>query len=304
MSNYSSQRIQVTIVGNGAIGNVLATRCWQLQLNYGVITRNNQKIDLQVTDGEQAAYFIRLPIVPLAAITQSELVLLPIKAYQVSAFIEQALPYISEHQTIVLLHNGMGTIEYIQTRLPTVNIVAATTTYGAFKPSANKLEIKGKGATDLGWVQHSHGDKSAIEKLLSHLLPPATWYPDVRLPLWNKLAINAVINPLTALYNVQNGELAVPYYQQQIIRLCNEITLVMQHLGLAVESQKLLSRVNQVIAQTSANYSSMNRDVKAKRQTEIDFINGYIVEQAAQLGLSSVENSHLLHAIKGMEKQY
>jgi 2-dehydropantoate 2-reductase len=301
MPKLQTNNMSVVIVGNGAIGNVVAYRCTQLGLCYGVITRAEKAIDLDFIDVNHETFRFPLPIIPLSLIGQSPLIILPVKAYQVSSFIEQVHELIEPWQTLVLLHNGMGTIEQIQKRLPQVNLVAATTTYGAFKPTTDQLALKGKGETHLGWIQHNNGNQSEIEDLLSSLLPPSIWHKDIRFALWRKLAINAAINPLTALYDIQNGELVKDQYQQQINALCDETTNIMGHLGFILESDELLNAVNHVIRQTSKNYSSMNRDIKAKRTTEIAFINGYIVDQASRLGLSSPLNLRMLNEIQYLE---
>lgn len=301
MSIQQHKNRQVAIIGNGAIGNLLAFRCRLLGLDYGVVSRNEQKIEIDVIDSNDEKVSFALPITPLKSIDQFKVILLAVKAYQVEPFITQAQALIQPWQTLVLLHNGMGTIELVQKKLPTINVVAATTTYGAFKPDTNQLAIKGKGETQLGWIQHPTANTNEIEELLSALLPPSTWHQDIRLALWRKLAINAVINPLTALYNIKNGELAQPGYQRQISALCDEISHIMQQLGFDLKTDDLLTAITRVIQQTGANYSSMNRDINAQRITEIDYINGYILKQAAKLGLSCPNNLALLNEIKQRE---
>ena len=135
-------------------------------------------------------------------------------------------------------------------------------------------------------------------------MPPSNWHQDIRFSLWLKLAINAVINPLSALHNIQNGKLAERQYETQIIALCDEITQIMQHLEFVLEADRLLNTVKQVIQQTSENYSSMNRDISGRRKTEIEFINGYIVKQAMQLGLPCPCNLALFNEIRHRELAY
>jgi 2-dehydropantoate 2-reductase len=302
LSKKLNQASKIAIIGNGAIGNLLAFRCHQLDYDYGVVTRDNQKIELDVSDIDNKHYRFPLPVTSINSIAESDIIIVPIKAYQVADFIEQAHRYIKPWQTIVLLHNGMGTIEQVQQQLPHNNLLAATTTYGAFKPQVNQLAIKGHGETQLGWIQRNITIQTTkIENMLSALLPPSNWHADILFSLWLKLAINAAINPLSALHEVKNGELAQAKYQIQIAALCDEITLIMQHLGFELESDRLINAVKHVIQQTRDNYSSMNRDLQAKRKTEINFINGYIVEQAARFNLPCPVNLALCTEIRQQE---
>lgn len=297
--------MKISIVGNGAVGNMLAVSCHKQQLDYQVFTRSEQATELKVTDSNNKQWRMPLVVHPLSALSHSELIILPLKAYQIAEFIEKNRSLIHSKQTLVLLHNGMGTIETCQQLLPNNNLIAGTTNYGAFKPDKSTLLIKGQGESHFGWVtQQTDCHRQVIEQALSSLLPPSTWHTDIRLALWLKLAVNACINPLTAIYEVTNGELRAEHFQTQIIGVCEEISQLMNYLGFVQEPQALIQKVNKVIEDTADNFSSMNRDVAAKRPTEIDYINGYIVHQAQRCGLPCPVNLNLLKKIKAMETGY
>lgn len=295
----------ISIIGNGAIGNLLAYHCHNLALDYRVITRDAEALPLQITDIQGKTSRLQLPVSTLTSLASSELLIVPLKAYQIEDFICQFQPYSQANQTLVLLHNGMGTIEKVQTMLPELNLIAATTSYGGFKADKYHLHIKGRGESHFGWVKQNRDcPAQVIEQQLSKLLPPAHWHQDIRLALWFKLAVNAAINPLTALHQINNGALRAPEFQGQIKQLCAEISQVMQHSGFATDATTLLQNINKVIEATADNFSSMNRDVKARRRSEIDFINGYIIQQAAKFGLPCPENSALFEQVRSVERCY
>ena len=297
--------MKISIIGNGAIGNLLVYQCHTQSLDYQVITRDGQALTLQVHDLNGKCSQIALPVSALDSLATSELIIVPLKAYQIENFILQFQNYSRVNQTLVLLHNGMGTIEAVQRMLPEISLIAATTSYGAFKQNYHHLHIKGRGESHLGWLRQSADCPSQqIETLLSALLPPAHWHPNICLALWLKLAINAAINPLTALHQINNGALSAPVFQAQIKQLFGEISQVMQHLGFAIDAIELLQKVNEVIDATADNFSSMNRDVHARRRSEIDFINGYIIKQAKQFGLACPLNLALFNQIKTLENHY
>ena len=297
--------MKISVIGNGAIGNMLAFACHQLKSDYQVITRSGLETQLKVTDSKHKQWQLPLPVVPSSALCDSELIILPLKAYQIAEFIEQHQRRIQPWQTLVLLHNGMGTIETTLNLLPDINLIASTTSYGAFKPDVNTLHIKGQGESHFGWIKKSDEcQHAAVEQALSALLPPSTWHADIRLALWFKLAINAAINPLTALYQINNGALSAERFQTQIIEIIIEISQVMATLGFVQEPKVLLQKVNKVIKDTADNFSSMNRDILAKRPTEIDFINGYIIKQAQKYDIPCPLNLNLFNEIKALERGY
>jgi 2-dehydropantoate 2-reductase len=202
----------------------------------------------------------------------------------------------------MLLHNGMGCIEQVKSLLPDNPIIAATTSYAAYKPDADTVIETGLGQTHGGWVSLKPAiEQKQVEDILSTLLPPCTWHQDIELALWHKLAINAVINPLSAIYQVNNGQLKAEQYQDDIAQLCAESALVMQASGLATSPSQLSERVYRVISDTAQNYSSMNRDIAFGRPSEIDYINGYLVQQAKRHNIAVPLNTRLLREIKDLE---
>ncbi|NMU82308.1 2-dehydropantoate 2-reductase, partial [Vibrio parahaemolyticus] len=87
-----------------------------------------------------------------------------------------------------------------------------------------------------------------------------------------KLAINCAINPLTAILQCKNGELAKPEFKIQLESITQELVEVMSKEGIAIEFRSLFDTVMQVVNATAENYSSMRQDVFHQRRTEIDFI--------------------------------
>ncbi len=96
--------------------------------------------------------------------------------------------------------------------------------------------------------------------------------------MWRKLAVNCVINPLTALWNCPNGELR--HHTDEINAICEEVAAVIEREGYHTSADDLRYYVEQVIDSTAENISSMLQDVRAMRHTEIDYITGYLLKRA------------------------
>ena len=89
-----------------------------------------------------------------------------------------------------------------------------------------------------------------------------------------KLVVNVCINPLTALLRVQNGELiSNPFFYQMMEQVFQEVAFL-------VKKEIVWQMVRHVCERTSRNTSSMLADVRANRQTEINAIIGYVLEEA------------------------
>ena len=113
------------------------------------------------------------------------------------------------------------------------------------------------------------------------------------------MAVNCAINPLTALHGCANGELAQrPELARKVTALCNEITQVSYAAGFTSTAQSLPQTVTEVIKKTAANRSSMLQDVSAGRQTEIDYITGYLLRTAKDHGIVAPHNTEMFERIK------
>ena len=293
---------KLAIVGKGAIGGLIGFKCHQLDYDYQHLVKTQQQQLFRVTDISGVTHSLMANTSVITRPAQFDLLILPVKAYQVLPVLEQLRSFIQSHHIIMLLHNGMGTIEQVRKLLPNNPLIAATTSYGAFKSDANTLIETGLGQTHLGWLgKVDTGLKQAIEPMLSALLPPSYWHQDINLALWKKLAINAVINPLTAIHNIKNGELVDSKYTFSIFNICDEIAKVMSALGYSINQTELVIHVQQVISATANNYSSMHQDLKFKRQTEIAFINGYVTSQATELNIKVPYNKELVEHIRRLQ---
>lgn len=129
-----------------------------------------------------------------------------------------------------------------------------------------------------------------------------------------KLVINAMINPLTAIFDCKNGELFDKAPIVKMMRLLlQEASHVIQLLPEIQRSedpvietrfsaQELEIKVLDVAEKTAANTSSMLQDVGAGRTTEIEYINGWIVRKGRELGVECEFNAKLVEMVKGGKK--
>jgi 2-dehydropantoate 2-reductase len=114
--------------------------------------------------------------------------------------------------------------------------------------------------------------------------------------------INVGINPLTALTGLRNGELLEhPEIKAVMKRAVEEAMTVALDLGVETGLDDPVERVYAVAEATAANRSSMLQDVERGRRTEIDALNGAIVELGRRVGVETPVNETLVAAVKGLE---
>lgn len=294
------------IIGTGAIGGLWAANLIHSGQQVHLISR--KKNDHQRLETAQLTYQnIQGETIQLSCSHCSQLVnnvspiLVCVKAPQVKQALIQHLNSIGHDQVIILMHNGMGTAEQVAEILPNNPIICATTANASLLNGPFNITQTGLGVTYLGAFNDKATPFCSLSTQLNRALDNSHWCDDIKNKLWLKLIINTCINPLTGVFQVQNGRLAEDKYQQQIKQIINEINPLLKAEGL--EFNNLLTNVNDVINATAQNYSSMNRDINFQRLTENEYINGYLLKKASQHNIETPLILSLYEQIKVLENR-
>ncbi|MFE4711281.1 ketopantoate reductase family protein [Paenibacillus sp. NPDC056722] len=225
---------------------------------------------------------------------------------------EMLQPLRNERPSIVCFQNGIGHIELLQKLLPESNIYAAVTTEGAKRKTLTEVIHAGKGEVWLGKVPPEASMRAPFTEPQNdieviHLLETlsvagfsAFLSNDMNTMIYRKLLINAVINPLTALWRIPNGELLASEERIRVMRdLYNEAIAVYEACDIPYETDSW-EVIAQVCRSTSGNTSSMLADVLAGRATEIRWINGSLVEMGERSGLAVPLHRIMCRLVEGM----
>ena len=126
-----------------------------------------------------------------------------------------------------------------------------------------------------------------------------------------KLAVNAVIGPLSVLYDCYNSELLSNYnVSRSMMMLINEISTILQRLpGVSRQAkiekcfsaEKLEAIIVGVLGKTGKNSTSMLQAVRRGERTDIDFYNGYLLNRAAELRIHCPHLEMMVAMVKGKQ---
>ncbi|PHM47816.1 2-dehydropantoate 2-reductase [Xenorhabdus miraniensis] len=292
--------MKITILGCGAIGKLWLAALSKRNLSVQGWLRVPQPfVSVHIENFNGQVFNQQLPANNEKHLAESKLLLVCLKAWQVSGALNNLVDKLSPHCPILLLHNGMGTLEEL---LPLPNpILLGVTTHGAYQKNGIVYH-KSQGITHIGSVTANANKLCELADILHCALPDVAWHKKIHAISWMKLAVNCVINPLTVIHDCKNGELQ--HHVTHIQLLCDEIHRVMEHDGIHTTKQTLVDYVMNVIEQTSENYSSMLQDIRAQRHTEIDYITGFLLRRARIHGLPVTENTAVYHYIKRKEGEY
>jgi 2-dehydropantoate 2-reductase len=182
--------------------------------------------------------------------------------------------------SILSLQNGMGNEAVLADHVDG-SVLAGTTTYGARLRDPGVVAHTGVGTVTLG----PHGNTppcmaDRVGDAFRYAGIEADVVADPRPQLWEKLAVNAGINPVTALARVENGALVDDPAAGIASAAAAETAAVAREHGIDLPEERAREAVQEVANATARNRSSMLVDRQAGRRTEIDAINGFVVDRA------------------------
>lgn len=292
----------MTVVGQGAIGLLVACRLQLAGIPVRLWLKQPQESDITFSEADQKhqCHF------PVANGLPLQTVFIPVKTYDVLTCFRQLQPYLKADAQLILSHNGMGVFEQLLPLLTAEQgLWFLSTAQGTMKVSVDHAQHTGQGHSYLAPLNPAaHQQLTSISGLMQLAFSPLALVEDIYPYLWQKLAVNAAINPLTALYNCRNGELAETDSASIIPGITKEVCQVASAAGYPLPYAETLRYIMQVIQLTAGNYSSMQQDIQQQRTTEIEAINGYVVAKAMQFGINVPVNQQLSEQVIKLQQTY
>jgi 2-dehydropantoate 2-reductase len=207
---------------------------------------------------------------------------------------------------VATVQNGIGNEETLARH---VDRVIRGTTFPAGKilePGHVQWDVKGD--TTLG--PYDDGTPLDVVERLADACTrggmPTTAVQDARGPQWRKVIFNASTNPIGALTGLTHGRVCErPDLRSLVTGLVDEGKAVAAAQGIELDSdpEELIDHA----AQKHVAYdhkASMLQDVEAKRQTEIDFLNGGIVRFGREHDVPTPLNAAIWALVKGVEASW
>ncbi|MBE0489250.1 MAG: 2-dehydropantoate 2-reductase [Halomonas sp.] len=251
------------------------------------------------------------------------------KAYGAEAAYAALAPHLPAGTPLVLWQNGFG----CQPRLSRRHdgpVLCATTTEGAYLEaglaSDSRVVHAGRGETLIGALDDTlAGRQAKLARALAGELATtlidaglaSRAVDDIRQRLWQKLAVNAAINPLVARFRIRNGQLRDRPFRTMVKAIITEVAAILAAEGIAppgsaglmmtggdeharhVEAWRAM--VWRVVEGTAGNRASMLQDVLAGRPTEHEAILGPLLAAADAHDLAAPRLAELAAWLRARE---
>ena len=290
---------KIAVIGPGAMGCLFAARFARAGHKTYLIDYRPQRADLLSKSGltveEPNGSFSERVSVTTQIPQGTELALVCTKAHSTPSL---RLP---AEVPVLTLQNGLGNVETLCGMIGSARVIAGASSEAVTLIEPGRVRHTAPGRNVFGaWT-------SCPTELAYKVFHEAGF--DVLLTdtpgqvIWEKVAINAGINPLTALLDVPNGRLLETGDVRHLLRdLVLEATKVAATEGYRFQ-QSLVEAAEQLCRQTKDNISSMLQDVRNHKKTEIRAISGEILRRGQAASLPTPRTRVIYQLVRGLENR-
>ena len=290
----------VVVLGAGAIGSVYAAK---LSARHPVtVVARREHVDAIRSDGLRLigleTLTVRLEAVTeLESVAANTIVLLTTKVNASEAAVGAIADLVRDDTVIVCVQNGLDS-EAIARKAVRARclVVRAVTQFGAIFQAPGVINFTASGYTLLEDSPRS----TAIARLLTACGLEGRVAADIKTEIWRKLIFNCVINPITAVTGSEVGGIADARLDPLKQRVIDECLAVARTEGVEFRID-FLATIAEVFG-ASRTIASMRQDLMRGRPTEIDHMNGAVVELGRRAGVNCPVNAALVALIKAMDR--
>ncbi len=291
--------MKIIILGAGAIGSLYGAKL--SKLNGVVLVGNQQHADkinksgLKIKGIENKTYRLKAAT-KIEKIEDNTLVLLTTKVYDSEKSIKNIKNLIKKDTIILCLQNGLYSENAVKQIVGRKCLVLrGITNFGAIFLKPGIVRYTNYGYTAIERSQKSKELAENFEKcgLNAHVSK------DIRIDIWKKLILNCVLNPITAILRIENRGIADEKLNPLKKLIIDECLKVAKKDGIVFDID-FVKKINNGI-KNSRNLSSMLQDLIKGKKTEIDYLNGAVVELGKRYGIECPVNEGLVRIVKGMK---
>lgn len=239
------------------------------------------------------------------------------KAYDTERAMIQFKNLIESSSWVIILQNGIGNEAIVKGYCDEDKILRIVTSHGALLENPGHVRHTGVGFTKVGFAYLKPDDTNAkdysrkeeslmdLKNLLNAGGLQTEIVKDIIKCSWEKVFVNIGINAIGALTGLKNGQLLEKNSLRKVMESAVEEALeVARAMQIDLSNRNYVELMYSVAKKTHNNKNSMLQDILKRKPTEIDFINGRIVEFGKKLGIEVVINELLTVLIKGLELSF
>ena len=297
--------MRVLMVGAGSVGGFVGAHLAHAGINVSFLLRphtceavRSRGLTLR---SESTSFTVHPPVATdPSELATPDVIMLGVKCYDLDEVIQHIRPILKKDTVVLTFQNGIDTEERLMKAFEGDHVVAGVIYIYTKIAEPGLIDHFAKGQVTIGELS-GHTDTpriTALRDLFANTPIPCKVSSNMTRVKWEKMCWNVVFNPLTVLLNdsvakaLDHGETLT-----LITDIVKETMLVAERFGVRLppETADMVVRNTQAIRDI---HTSMFDDWKAGRQTEIEYLNGYLIRHARTFGIPVPVNETLYRLVK------
>lgn len=204
-----------------------------------------------------------------------------------------------KHSILCVIQNGLVEPSFYGRILDDPRLVTISIFQGYNIKKDELITSKSK----IGWVTQDSKRGNIIQKQLSRAgigIHTSRHIDELRA---EKMIINCAVNAVSAIYKMPVGNTITDSKTRGLVqKLYDESYEVISRIYKIPSKKVLYKRFLKIIESVGHHYSSMYQDLRIGSQTDIDFLNGYIVRMGKRLNVPVPKSEDILGKIAQLRK--
>lgn len=308
--------MRYAVLGAGAMGSIIGATLSKGGQEVVLIDPYQEHMDKIKHDGlnltfGQTTETVRMEVCSNPAEAgQVDVVVLLVKSFLSEEALKGALGLLGEGTCVCTLQNGLGNTELLERLFLRDRILQGVIHLTGHMIGPGEVTGDKYWTSDiyLGSLVKEGPAAETAQVMARHLTDGGlkTKYKiDIEKDIWDKAVINACLNAPCGILRVKVGNyFSHPEGKRLVQDIARESTAVAAAKGITVDYDAAIECMEIGTKARSEHYPSMAQDMKNRRRTEIDSLNGAIARYGRQLGVPTPANDYITRFVKMIQDNY
>jgi len=286
--------MRIVVFGTGGVGGFFGGRLARAGEDVTFVARGEHLraikasgLKVNSTDGD----FVIFPAQAtddVSEVGEVDLVILGVKAWQVPEAARAIKPVVGAQTTVLPLQNGVDAVSQLVSELGSESVIGGLCRIVSYVVGPGHIRHAGfEPSIIIGELDNQHTDRIArIEQAFKHAGLKISIAEDIQVALWTKFLFIASFSGVGAMANAPAGVIrSDPKWRGQILSAMKEIYTLAHARGVKLPPDSIDKVMSSVDGLPEDATSSMQRDIAARKPSELESQNGAVVRMAREDGV-------------------
>ena len=308
--------MKYAILGAGAMGSIIGATLAKGGQEVVLVDPYKDHLDKVARDGLQLKWPDRTETVRLctcvnpAEASPVDMVVLLVKGFHSEEAVKGAPGLFGESTYICSLQNGLSNDDILAGMFPRERILQGVMrmTGSLTGPGEVRANVGGDVAIYMGSIVQQEVADNMARTMAGHLCAgglATDFSAHVAEHVWAKVVMNACVNGTCGIVRLRARDyFNHPEGFRTVQDITREVVAVAAAKGVTLDYDALIADMLAAVARAGEHLPSMAQDIRGKRKTEIDSLNGAISRYGRELGIPTPANDYVTRFVKIIEDNY